>query len=101
MTALSKPAEADDGAREKMKQLNCVMSHVTINMAVSILNFSTRGEILRDIVKGDFATVGRYLGRWTAITALIEFLLNPTIGTISYISADSSLHAPIVVIQSM
>jgi len=68
----------------KQKQLALVMSHVTINMAVSILTFTTRGELLKRVLGGnDFAAVGKYMSYWTGITACVEFLLNPTIGKLS------------------
>eukprot|EP00912_Choanoflagellata_sp_UC4_P001564 UC4_evm5s991 len=65
------------------KQLLLVKSHCTINMAVSILNFTTRGEILKDILGGDYVQVANYLSAWTTSTAAVEFFLNPTIGKLS------------------
>ena len=38
---------------------------------------------LRDLVGGDYAKVGSYLSTWTGVTALAEFVLNPTIGRLS------------------
>ena len=37
----------------------------------------------RDLVKGDFARTATYMSAWTGCTAILEFLLNPTIGGIS------------------
>ena len=37
----------------------------------------------RDLVGGDYAKVGSYLSTWTGVTALAEFVLNPTIGRLS------------------
>ena len=71
------------GEQRKQQQLSLVMSHVTINMAVSIMNFQTRGEILKNILGGDYSSVGRYMSYWTGLTACVEFLLNPTIGKLS------------------
>ena len=69
---------------EKQNQLKLVMSHVTINMAVSIMTFTTRGELLKQVFKsGDYTQVGKIMSYWTGITAAVEFLLNPTVGKLS------------------
>eukprot|EP00940_MAST-03C_sp_MAST-3C-sp2_P001318 g1318.t1 len=67
----------------KQQQLMLVRSHCVINMAVSILNFSTRGEIMLKLLNGDTEKLSAYLGYWTSTTAAIEFLVNPTIGRLS------------------
>jgi MFS family permease len=69
--------------KRKKQQFSLVMSHVTINMAVSIMNFQTRGEFLKNVLGGDYSAVGRYMSYWTGLTACVEFLLNPTIGKLS------------------
>ena len=69
---------------KKQNQLKLVMSHVTINMAVSIMTFTTRGELLKQVFKsGDYTQVGKIMSYWTGITAAVEFLLNPTVGKLS------------------
>ena len=68
---------------EKRQQLLLVRSHCVINMAVSILNFSTRGELLLELLQGDTEKLAAYLGYYTSATAAIEFLINPTIGRLS------------------
>lgn len=79
----AKSVEGAEAAKEQ--QLTLVLSHVTINIAVSLLNFTTRGEILRRVLgdKGDYAEVGKWMSYWTGLTALVEFALNPTIGKLS------------------
>lgn len=52
-------------------------------MTVSILNFTTRGEILKPLVGNDYGMVGKYMATWTGATALVEFLLNPVVGKLS------------------
>jgi DHA1 family tetracycline resistance protein-like MFS transporter len=69
--------------QRKQQQFNLVMAHVTINMAVSIFNFQTRGELLKNVLGGDYSAVGRYMSYWTGLTACVEFLLNPTMGKLS------------------
>jgi MFS transporter, DHA1 family, tetracycline resistance protein len=76
----------DDGTQKKAKaaQLSLVMSHLTLNMAVSIMTFTTRGELLKMVLKSkDYSQVGRIMSYWTGITAFVEFLLNPTVGKLS------------------
>ena len=68
---------------KKKAQLKLVQTHCTINMAVSILNFTTRGEMLLPLVGGDYNQVSTYMATWTGVTAALEFLLNPTFGKLS------------------
>eukprot|EP00946_MAST-07B_sp_MAST-7B-sp1_P005178 g5178.t1 len=72
-------------AEKRERQLTLVLSHVTINIAVSLLNFTTRGEILRRVLgkRGDYSVVGKWMSYWTGLTALVEFALNPTVGKLS------------------
>ena len=52
-------------------------------MAVSMMNFTSRGEFLKEVLGGDFSQVAWYLSTWTSVTAAIEFILNPTLGKLS------------------
>ena len=85
MAGMSKPEptapEAEAEAARKRSQLKLVMLHCTINMTVSILNFQTRGELLKNLPKAggvlhSYDDVAWYMAMWTSTTAAIEFLVN-------------------------
>ena len=63
--------------------LKSLYAHCAINMSVSMLTFSTRSELLLPLVGGDYNRVAVYMSGWTAATAALEFLVNPTIGKLS------------------
>ena len=58
VTTPSAAPKSTIASKEIKRQIMLVQSHCAINMAVSILNFSTRGEILLQILKGDYQQVG-------------------------------------------
>jgi hypothetical protein len=72
--------------------VNLCNMHATLNMFVSILNYTTRTEMLTVLLKGDFAQTSAYMSYWTGVTALLEFLINPTLGSLS--DVRSPLAAP-------
>jgi DHA1 family tetracycline resistance protein-like MFS transporter len=81
---LSKEASKDEDAAlvERERQIKLLFMHVSINMFVSILNFTTRTEMLNSLT-GDFERTSVIMANWTGGTALLEFLLNPTLGALS------------------
>eukprot|EP00943_MAST-04B_sp_MAST-4B-sp1_P005875 g5875.t1 len=79
--ALTAEEEKEKKARDR--QLLLVKIHCMINMAVSMMNFTSRGEFLKEVLGGDFSQVAWYLSTWTSVTAAIEFILNPTLGKLS------------------
>ena len=76
------PAEKKE-KKERDRQLFLVKIHCMINMAVSMMNFTSRGEFLKEVLGGDYSQVAWYLSTWTSVTAAIEFCLNPTLGKLS------------------
>ena len=57
--------------------------HAALNMFVSVMVYSTRTELLQGLLKGDFTATSSYVAFGTSIAALMEFILNPTIGSLS------------------
>eukprot|EP00035_Acanthoeca_spectabilis_P031718 m.15442 g.15442 ORF g.15442 m.15442 type:complete len:234 (+) comp4915_c0_seq1:1658-2359(+) len=89
-SAPNETVEEDPIPPAQKRQLELVYIHCAMNMAVSILNFSTRTELLKEVLakngtdpKDMYSTVAWYLSMWTGSTAFCEFFLNPTIGTLS------------------
>jgi hypothetical protein len=96
MPALSKESTAKDGAKDDAKPVdealvNLCNMHATLNMFVSILNYTTRTELLKDLLKGDFAQTSAYMSMWTGVTALLEFCVNPTLGSLSDVRPPHAL----------
>ena len=81
MAGQSKEDGGDKPVDEALVSL-CNM-HAALNMFVSILNYTTRTELLKDLLLGDFAKTSAYMSAWTGVTALLEFLINPTLGSLS------------------
>ena len=79
----SKTDAASTEAKAKKQQLRLVQIHCAINMAVSMMNFTSRGILLQEVLGGDYSKVAGYMSTWTGVTALIEFCLNPTLGKLS------------------
>ena len=105
MAGMSKPAEDEAEAARKRSQLKLVMLHCTINMTVSILNFHTRGELLKNLPKAggelhSYDDVARYMAMWTSATAAIEFLVNvrshPPAQPLARYAAATAQHCPTV-----
>ena len=78
---MSDVAVSDEKA--KKKQMRVLYLHCTANMMVSMFTFMTRAEVLLPLVGGSFDRVAVYMSGWTSATALLEFLVNPTIGQLS------------------
>jgi hypothetical protein len=73
------PTAADANKKVNTKrQMNVLLLHCAINMSISMLNFSTRTEILLGLVGGDYNRVAWFMSRWTSVTAALEFIVNPT-----------------------
>ena len=83
-TTLSKPEQdAEKAKKMRDRQILLVKVHCMINMAVSMMNFTSRGEFLKEVLGGDYSQVAWYMSTWTSVTAVIEFCLNPTLGKLS------------------
>ena len=75
--------ESGDADKKKQRQLQLIRLHCFLNAFVSMLTYTTRTEILRDLCDQDFARVASYMSGWTGTTAVSEFLLNPSVGSLS------------------
>tara|TARA_A100001015_G_C14895431_1_gene674200 strand:- start:646 stop:885 length:240 start_codon:yes stop_codon:yes gene_type:complete len=60
------PAEKKE-KKERDRQLFLVKIHCMINMAVSMMNFTSRGEFLKEVLGGDYSQVAWYLSTWTVL----------------------------------
>jgi MFS family permease len=68
---------------KKQRQLKLIRLHCFLNAFVSMLNYTTRTEILREICQNDFGRMASIMSTWTGTTAVFEFLLNPSVGSLS------------------
>jgi MFS family permease len=83
MAEQSKEAVDASAEKKKQRQLKLIRLHCFLNAFVSMLNYTTRTEILREICGGDFGKMAGIMSTWTGTTAVVEFLVNPSIGSLS------------------
>ena len=76
-------AQSKELSEEDQKIVDSCMVHAAMNMFVSVVVYSTRTELLQQLLNGDFAATSQYVAFGTSGAALLEVLLNPTVGALS------------------
>ena len=81
-------APADDEpllTDEQKEQLSVLNTHLILNMFAAIIPFTQRADMFMAVPRfgGDIAKVAIAMASTTSLSALLEFVLNPTMGTLS------------------
>ena len=78
--AETSPEEAVRTKAECARQIDKLLQHISLNLMTSTVSIAATVQIGADLYGGDYAKGGEWNGLVTAVSSVLEFLLNPTVG---------------------